>query len=147
MRTPIRPFTNPEEEDSVLNSLIGKVGGGIGWAGAAIGKTGDAVRGVLGGRPSELAKLLPFSDTLGLTDQSTRVSGEDLAKQWGLLEGDGTKGTFEMRDLLGPAIEIATELEEKVDTIRKNVTRSKIFVVLPGGVGEQDLIALRSRVV
>lgn len=107
----IQPFKDPQEEDSLLGSALGKTLGGIGYVGGVLDKTfgGRAIRGVLGGKPEEALSVIPGSDTLGLTDESNRVSGEDLAKKWGLLEGDGEKGTFEARDLLGPAIEMGLD--------------------------------------
>lgn len=108
-RSPIQPYKDPAEESGVLSDLLGKTLGGIGYVGSVLDKPGRAVRGLLGGQPGELGNLIPFSDTLGLTDEKNRVSGEDLAKQWGLLSGEGQKGTFELRDLLGPALEIGLD--------------------------------------
>lgn len=50
----------------------------LGYGADLLDKPGRAVRGLLGGRPEELAALLPFSDSLGLSDKANRVSGEDL---------------------------------------------------------------------
>lgn len=44
------------------------------------------------------------------------------------------------------AIQIADELDVKVDSIRKATNRTGRFVVIPGGAGEQDRIALRSAI-
>jgi hypothetical protein len=48
------------------------------YAGGSLDKPGRAVRGLLGGRPDEFANLLPFSDSLGVTDPANQVSGRDL---------------------------------------------------------------------
>lgn len=56
----------------------------------SLDKPGRAVRGGLAGRPDELAAILPFSDTLGITDPSRRVSGEDLLRDAGLRTGSET---------------------------------------------------------
>lgn len=108
-RNPIQPYKDPEEESGVLGNVLGKVGGGLGWVGETLGKPGRMLRGAVGGNFRELANVIPFSDTLGITDPTKQTSGEDLLKQWGVLEGEGQKGTFEMRDLAGPALEMATD--------------------------------------
>jgi hypothetical protein len=59
----------------------------LGYVGSSLDKPGRAVRGLLGGRPDELAALVPFSDSLGLTDPSRAVSGEDLVRQAGVNTG------------------------------------------------------------
>lgn len=101
------PALRPEEADSLLHQLAGVGMGGLHFVGSSLDKAfgGRALRGILGGRPQELASIIPFSDTLGITNEANRVSGEDLLKQWGVLEGEGQKGTFEARDLAGPAVE------------------------------------------
>lgn len=101
------PLLPPDEEDSLLSRVTGQALSGLGWVGGTLDKLtgGRAVRGLLGGRPEELLSLLPGSDYLGLTHQENAVSGEDLLKQWGALEGEGAKGEFELRDLAGPALE------------------------------------------
>jgi hypothetical protein len=108
--SPLQPM-KPEEEDSLLSQVTQKALGGLHYVGGVLDKTfgGRALRGVLGGKPEELLSLLPGSDTLGVTNETNRVSGEDLLKQWGMLEGDGEKGTFELRDLAGPLTEIALD--------------------------------------
>jgi hypothetical protein len=105
-----RPYT-PEEEQGVLAKLAGGTMTGLGYAAGVLDKTfgGRAIRGVLGGRPRELLSVLPGSDTFGITDPSQRVSGEQLAQHWGLLDGPGEKGTFELRDLVGPGLEAALD--------------------------------------
>jgi hypothetical protein len=108
--SPFQPF-QPEEYQSELSKL-GQWGlGGLASLGEMIDKyTGArAVRGLLGGRPRELASVLPGSDVLGITDPTQKVSGEDLLKSAGVLQGEGQKGTFEFRDLLGPAAEMALD--------------------------------------
>ena len=79
------PLT-PQEEESLLAKIGGKALGGLAYAGSLLDKyTGSrAFRGLLGGRPEELLSILPGSDVLGITDERNRVSGRDLADQWGL---------------------------------------------------------------
>lgn len=75
----IQPLA-PQEEESVLSRIGGAALGGVGYAGSVLEKAlgGRAVRGLLGGKPRELLSLLPFSDTLGITDEGDRVSGKEL---------------------------------------------------------------------
>jgi hypothetical protein len=106
-----------DEEDGLLKNLLGSGLTGLGYVGGVLDKTfgGRAIRsgvhGLLGGEfhPSELLSMLPGSDTIGLTDEKNRVTGEQIAKQAGLLHGEGTKGTLEARDFVGPAIEAALD--------------------------------------
>lgn len=132
----IRPY-RPAERDSLLSQLTGNVMGGVGYVGNLIDKLfgARAVRGTLGGRPEELLSLIPGSDVLGITNESNRVSGEDLAKSLGILEGGGQKGSFELRDLVGPALEIgldpATYLSFGASALSKSGKIAKKIGVLP----------------
>lgn len=76
----------------------------LGYAGDSLAKPGRAVRGLLGGRPDELLAALPFSDSLGLTDQANQITGHDLLRQLGMDPGDGIGGT-----LAGVGMDIATD--------------------------------------
>lgn len=82
--------------DSLLSAL--------GYAGEAIDKPGRAIRGLLAGRPDEAAAAIPFSDSLGLTDQSRSTSGKDLLSALGLDLGDGIGA-----DAAGFGAEVATD--------------------------------------
>lgn len=78
----------------------------LGYVSESLDKPGRAVRGLLGGRPEELANLVPFSDTLGLTDPANRVSGRDLLEKLGVVdprqEGEG----FGLGDIAGMGTEM-----------------------------------------
>lgn len=74
------------------------------YIGDSLDKPGRAVRGLLGGRPEEALAAIPFSDSLGLTDESNRVSGRDLLSNAGLDVGSGLFGT-----LAGMGVEMATD--------------------------------------
>jgi len=79
----------PEEEaQSLMDSLLNKSVGGLQWSGETLDKSlgGRAVRGLLGGKPEEALSLIPFSDTLGITDPKNAVSGRDLLDQYGITE-------------------------------------------------------------
>lgn len=99
------PPLSAEEEDSLLSSVGGKVLGGLGYVGGLLDKYtgGRAVRGVLGGKPQELLSLLPGSDALGITQESDRVSGQDLLENAGIVD----KGSDSLPAMLGG---IATEI-------------------------------------
>lgn len=147
------PFATQPEEDSALNRVLGVGSTGLQWAGDVLDKFGGRqVRGLLGGKPRELLAGIPFSDAVGITNPDDRVSGEDLAKQWGWLEGEGTPGEFEMRDLVGPALEIGldptTYLLGGAGAINKFGKMAKRLNVLPPkasarmrGFGSVDEIA------
>lgn len=85
----------PEDESSLLGGMMEKGLGGLAYLGKILDKTfgGRAVRGgifngLLGERewhPSELLSVLPFSDTLGITDEKNVVHGKDLLTDAGVL--------------------------------------------------------------
>lgn len=66
----------------ILQSLLG----GVSTVGSYLdkGTGGRALRGLAAGRPRELASILPFSDTTGLTDPRDQASGRDVTDTWGL---------------------------------------------------------------
>lgn len=59
--------------------------GGLAYIGKLLDKTfgGRAARGVLGGNANELLSVLPFSDTLGITNPNDVVHGRQLTDQFG----------------------------------------------------------------
>lgn len=132
-----QPFRSPEEEESALKKYLGAGLSGLGYVGQVLDKTfgGRAIRGALGGKPRELLSVIPGSDFLGITNQEQAVSGEDLARQFGVLEGEGEKGTFELRDLVGPAIEMgldpATYMTFGASALTKGGQAAKKLGVLP----------------
>jgi len=102
----IPPFT-PAEEESILSRLGTTALHGLGWLGSSLGKAlgGRAIRGALGGHADELASIIPFSDTLGITDPSREVRGSDLLggdKDTPLLSPEGIGGVG-LDILLDPA--------------------------------------------
>lgn len=85
-----------EQEQALLPRISGAALGGLGAVGSFLEKTfGDrAVRGLLAGKPRELLSVLPFSDTLGITDEADRTSGRDLLRKWGMADREDTWGNF-----------------------------------------------------
>lgn len=84
--------------------MLDEILGTLSYIGDSIDKPGRAFRGLLAGRPDELAAAIPFSDSLGLSDQSRSTSGKDLLNALGVDVGDGLGG-----DLAGFATEVATD--------------------------------------
>jgi hypothetical protein len=65
------------------------------WGDLADKLGGRAVRGALGGKPREMLSVLPFSDSLGITDHKDRVSGRNLTDKYGLTRrGDNGWGAW-----------------------------------------------------
>ena len=83
----------PPPTDEENQGFLGNVMGGVEYIGSTLGKAGAAERGVLSGLTggtgeqagwAGLKNLIPFSDTLGITDPHKRISGSDLLEQWGM---------------------------------------------------------------
>lgn len=102
-RTPAPPQLTSEEESSLLRGTLST----IGWLGETLDKPGAAVRGLLAGKPEQLANLIPFSDTLGITDPKKRVSGRDLLEQAGMLSRN--RPGLDWGDVAGFGAEVATD--------------------------------------
>lgn len=94
---------SPEEETSLLEGTLG----GLQWLGETLDKPGAAMRGLLAGRPGQLLNLIPFSDTLGITNPQDRTSGRDLLEQAGLLDAN-TPG-LDWGDVAGFGAEVLTD--------------------------------------
>ena len=98
----------PEEENSLLANLGQGAMSGLSFVGGQLDKfTGSrALRGLLGGKPRELASLLPFSDSLGITRPEDITSGNDLLgnpKDTSLFSPEGAAG-FGVEVLLDPTL-------------------------------------------
>ena len=87
---------SPQDERTVLEMAKGAASSGLELFSDILDTFGGrAIKGLLGGKPREMLSFLPFSDTLNipglgttLTDETERVTGEDLAKQLGLTSGN-----------------------------------------------------------
>lgn len=60
----------------------------LGFLGDSLDRPGAAVRGLLAGRPDQLAYLVPGAESLGLVDPERRVTGQDLLRRAGVVNGD-----------------------------------------------------------
>lgn len=78
-----RPLTD-EEEESMLGNLSSSGASGLNYLASALDKPGRAIRGLLGGKPSELLAAIPFSDSAGITDPKNAVSGRNLTDMAGI---------------------------------------------------------------
>lgn len=101
------PVFNPQEEEGILSNVGSRILSGLGWVGETLDKPGSAVRGLIAGQPEQLLNLIPFSDTLGITDPTTRVSGRDLLEKAGLL-GANEEG-LDWGDVAGFGAEVALD--------------------------------------
>ena len=112
-RTLDEPMT-PEEQDSILAELGQSSLGGLAYIGSALDKPGRAVRGVLSGLTGGdfdggLLNLIPFSDSLGITD-SDPITGRDLLEGWGLVGANTDQGWIpDAGDLAGFAADLALD--------------------------------------
>lgn len=101
------PYPEDEEQRLIDTYILSKAKGGLQYAAETLDKPGRAMRGLLAGRPSELLNLVPFSDTLGLTDPAQSTSGRDLLEQYGVLDKN-TPG-LDVGDVAGFGAEILTD--------------------------------------
>lgn len=106
----IQPRLAPEEVESMAMQALGMGGSGLQWLGDTLSKGGRAVRGTLsgltggdwGGGP---LNLIPFSDTIGLTDPVEQITGQKLLKHWGAIDDEDSWGNWGA----GLAVDIITD--------------------------------------
>ena len=99
------PPMTPQEQESELSKIGSGALHGLGWVGSSLGKAfgGRALRGLLGGKPNELLSVIPFSDTLGITDPVNEVTGAEL------LGGNKDTSLFSPQGIGGLGLEIALD--------------------------------------
>ena len=106
----------PTFDQATTDSMLGQLGEGalgtLQYVAETLDKPGAAVRGLLAGRPGQLANLIPFSDTLGITNARDRTSGRDLLEQYGVIEQNkyGFNPLSDPGDALGDAAGLAAEI-------------------------------------
>lgn len=81
----------------------------LGYIGSSLDKPGRAVRGFLGGRPEEALAAIPFSDAMGLTNESNAISGRNLLEKIGAVTGKSPDGGFDWGDVAGMGTEMALD--------------------------------------
>ena len=91
--------------ETILTKLAREALPPLAWLGETLDKPGRAVRGLLAGQPGELLNLIPFSDTLGITDPANTVTGRDLLRKAGIAGQEDTWGNW----LGGLGLEIALD--------------------------------------
>lgn len=96
-----------ETEESIVRKALDSGVGGLQWLGETLDKPGRALRGLAAGRPDQLANLIPFSDTMGITSPSDSTSGRDLLEKAGIA-GPNQKG-LDVGDVAGFGTEIALD--------------------------------------
>src|SRR4051794_21758278 len=71
-----------------MSDLLDATLGAVGAVGEGIDKFtgGRALRGALAGKPRELASVIPFSDSMGLTSAADKTSGRDLTDAYHLTD-------------------------------------------------------------
>jgi hypothetical protein len=88
-----RPTFTPEQQESILSRALSGIMSGVEWVGESLGKPGRTVRALAydqgGPELSDLAHLIPFSDTLGWTNPDDVPSGGDLRERWGMTSNTG----------------------------------------------------------
>lgn len=67
---------------------------GVQWLGETLGKPQRALFGTLAGESDAWQNLIPFSDTLGITDPAKAVTGRDLLRQYGAIGQEDNWGNF-----------------------------------------------------
>lgn len=80
----LAPRLDPEQEQSLLAWLGGGALGGINYVAETFSKPQAALFGLMAADPGQLANLIPFSDTLGLTNPAERYEFRDVLDTWGV---------------------------------------------------------------
>ena len=119
-----------EEEESFARELARRGLSSVAYLGESLDKPMAAVRGLLGGEVAELANLIPFSDTIGLTssegwwhdqigvtDDENTVYGRDLLEKAGLFDenkegfgGSGSWSDIDIKDAIGDTLGFGIDL-------------------------------------
>lgn len=107
------PELSQEEAEPLKQQLLRRAVSGLSYIGGSLDKAlgGRAVRAaanaaLFGGSPRDIASVIPFSDTLGITRPQDSVSGEQLLRRAGY---HPERGNWLERNLAGPALEIAMD--------------------------------------
>lgn len=148
-RPKVPPLT-PEEEDSLLGKVAGAGLGGLAYAGSVLEKTFGkrALMGGLTGNTRELLSVLPFSDTLGITDPDERVGGRELLRHYGLAGPEDNWGNFAAGLGLDIGLDPATYLSFGAGALTKGGQVAKKAGMLPRTTAERvgttlnDLLAV-----
>lgn len=100
------PPLSPEEEQSLLDRALGGGVSGLQWLGETLDKPRRALYGALAGS-REALNIIPFSDSMGLTDPNETITGRDALEAAGIL-GKNTDG-LDLGDVAGFLFELPTD--------------------------------------
>lgn len=139
-QSPQLPPLAPDEQASLLEK-IGHAGlGGLSFIAGILNKPGRVVRGLLGGTPREALNVIPFSDTLGLTDPAQEVRGSHLLHSAGLAN-EKDPSLLSPEGAAGFGMDVATDpltyLTFGASALTKAGNAAKLSGHLPGTVGER----------
>lgn len=138
---PVQPIPQlaPEEQQSILDRVGSTALHGLGWVGGSLGKAlgGRAIRSALGlltgtegANARDLMSIIPFSDTLGITNPDDEVTGSML------LGGNADTPFLSPEGIGGLGIDIltdpATYLSFGAGAVNKLGAAAKRAGVLPG---------------
>lgn len=99
--------------EGVLSQLGQGAMHGLGYVAGLLDKPGRSARALLdtlfgsGQHSQDILAAIPFAENLGLTTSEQQIGGAELAKN--ITGYDPTQGTWAERNLVGPAVEIATD--------------------------------------
>lgn len=149
------------DDESLLDELANKGMSALQYVGETLDKTfgGRTIRGLLGGEgPAALAHLIPFSDSLGLTDDRGLLgsnliankndvpSGRGLLEQAGILDKKTEPG-FDLGDVAGMAAEIGLDPASWLSGGATALEKSAGGQIATKALGESGLLdALTQRV-
>lgn len=129
----------PQEDADPLLKRLGKHSlGAIGYIGSTLSKPHRALRGLISGDPREALSFLPFSDSLGITDPEQEHTTDSILQSHGIV-GKNDPTAWELRDLLVPAVDIASDPATYVNplALTKAGKLAKATGALKGGLGTQ----------
>ncbi len=147
-------YLTEEQKQSLLGEIGGGLTSGLQWVGETLDKPGRALRGAISGLlggdyGGGLLNLIPFSDTLGITDPHETIGGRDLLETAGLL-GKNKPG-MDLGDLAGFGAEVALDPTTwlsfggsaltKAGTLGKNAgLLDDLTKAIPKGMGRREYL-------
>lgn len=101
------PAMPEEEARPLLDHIVNAGTGGLHYLASTLGKPDRAFRGLLSGDAREALSILPFSDSLGITDPSQEHTTDEIMQRLGLVsKNDPSK--WEARDFTVPLMDVLT---------------------------------------
>lgn len=130
------PLLTEEQRADMFASLGDKVVGMLQYTAETLDKPGSALRGLLAGQPEQLLNLIPFSDTMGITNPEERVYGRDLLEKMGFASPNqeglfNSPGDF-AADVGGFALDVALDPLWLVNLWGKSLTKAGLEATKAG---------------